>query len=262
VVREEGVNASEMLRHGYTLAALEEMASRAALGIWNWTVWPYGERKGIARFTIAEHLLTCEYRPDFWSLVRLAKRAIQAELYHDANYRGVSLARNSIDPTGVTYPSDGAALEQPAPTRHTPPAPGHAAPGGAYGRAPADPVAASIRDGAVDRMVRMSARHAAHAWRHRRDRAVVPHALAFLYADPMAPAEDGRQFFTVVAATRMVNGRVQVSGATRFGTRAIRRKLDCLKPSLQTTQYDLRRKRTPETGATPCGGIPVKGRMP
>jgi hypothetical protein len=54
-------------------------------------------------------------------------------------------------------------------------------------------------------MVRMSAHHAAHAWRHRRDRPVAPHALGFLYADPIPPAEDGWQFFTVVAATRMVN---------------------------------------------------------
>src|SRR5262249_25091269 len=44
-----------------------------------------------------------------------------------------------------------------------------------------------------------------HAWRHRRDRPVAPHALGFLYADPIPPAEDGRRYYHVVAATRMVN---------------------------------------------------------
>jgi hypothetical protein len=49
----------------------------------------------------------------------------------------------------------------------------------------------------------MSARHGEYAWVQRRNRPVGPHALAFLYADPVS----GNQgvWWHVVAATRMVH---------------------------------------------------------
>jgi hypothetical protein len=66
-------------------------------------------------------------------------------------------------------------------------------------------------------MVRMSVRHASHAWRHRRSRPVAPHAVAFLYADPIPPAEPGAPpYFTVVAATRMVNDHATVRDLPRL----------------------------------------------
>jgi hypothetical protein len=82
-----------LVRHGYTVVDLDELARRAALDTWQWTPWPFGERKDIARFAIIEHLLTCAQPPDFWRLVKLGKRAIQANVYHEAHHRGVSVAR-------------------------------------------------------------------------------------------------------------------------------------------------------------------------
>jgi hypothetical protein len=79
-----------------------------------------------------------------------------------------------------------------------------------------DAVASSIRNQVVDRVVRMSVRHAAHAWRHRRDRPVGPHAVGFLYADPVSVAAGQRQHFTVVAATRMVNDEASVRDLPRL----------------------------------------------
>ena len=44
------------------------------------------------------------------------------------------------------------------------------------------------------------------------------------------------------------------AGAARRGARVIWRKLDCLNPNLQEAQSYARRK-APETGAVPCGGL-------
>jgi len=122
--------------------------------------------------------------------------------------------------THTSHPAHGAAMGQPGqpnvgrphprPTLYTPPPPGYHShgPTAPVDGVPAgfDAVASSVRNQAVDRLVRMSVRHAAHAWRHRRDRPVAPNAIAFLYADPV-PIPDSQQvqYFKVVAATRMVN---------------------------------------------------------
>ena len=63
-----------------------------------------------------------------------------------------------------------------------------------------DPTASRIRNLVVDRMLRMNARHATHAWLQRRMQSVGPHGLAFLYSDP---APDG-PYHRVAAATRLV----------------------------------------------------------
>lgn len=111
------------------------------------------------------------------------------------------------------------------PILHTPPPPGYAAAaapapvadGGGPGAPRHDPVAASVRNQVVDRMVRMSRNHATHAWENRRSQPVCPHAIGFLFADPVPRSEPDQdeteeqrrfrvlQFFTVAAATRMVN---------------------------------------------------------
>jgi len=125
--------------------------------------------------------------------------------------------------TDTSHPTHGQAMGQPGqpsvgrpnpgPTLYIPPPPGYHAPGSsapvdgvAAGAAGFDPIASSVRNQVVDRLLRMSVRHAAHAWRHRRDRPIAPNAIAFLYADPV-PIADGQQvqYFKVVAATRMVN---------------------------------------------------------
>lgn len=118
----------------------------------------------------------------------------------------------------------GAGHQQRGPTLYAPPPPGFmesepTAPveGVPPGAAGFDPVAASVRNQVVDRLVRMSVRHAAHAWRHRRDRPVAPHAVGFLYADPVpTPQAQTRQFFKVVAATRMVNDDPSVRDLPRL----------------------------------------------
>ena len=65
---------------------------------------------------------------------------------------------------------------------------------------PHDPTASRIRNLVVDRMLRMNARHATHAWLQRRVQPVGPHGLAFVYSDP---APDG-PYHRVAAATRLV----------------------------------------------------------
>ena len=45
-------------------------------------------------------------------------------------------------------------------------------------------------------------------------------------------------------ACQLTGGRVQVSGTVLWGTRVIWRKLDCLKPNLQTMEVHIRRKDT------------------
>jgi hypothetical protein len=99
---------------------------------------------------------------------------------------------------------------------YTPPPPGYVASGAQGGPVGFDPVASSIRSQVVDRLVRMSIRHGGHAWRCRRDRPVAPHAIGFFYADPARVGADGRQFFTVVAATRMVNDEPGVRDLPRL----------------------------------------------
>src|SRR5256885_14447123 len=68
-----------------------------------------------------------------------------------------------------------------------------------HATATSDPVAAIIRNGAVDRLIKMNARHANNAWDMRRTRPLAPHAIAFLYADP---TED-RSWYSVAAGTRL-----------------------------------------------------------
>ena len=51
---------------------------------------------------------------------------------------------------------------------------------------PHDPVATRIRGLVIDRLLRMNARHATHAWLQRRLQPVGPHGFAFLYCDRLA----------------------------------------------------------------------------
>jgi hypothetical protein len=68
-------------------------------------------------------------------------------------------------------------------------------------------------------MLRMNARHATHAWEQRRQRPVAPHALAFLYADPVHVdnrPDEPPAGYRIVAATRMVNSAPEVRDAARL----------------------------------------------
>jgi hypothetical protein len=65
---------------------------------------------------------------------------------------------------------------------------------------PHDPVATRIRGLVIDRLLRMNARHATHAWLQRRLQPVGPHGFAFLYCDQPA----GNPYHSVAAATRLV----------------------------------------------------------
>ena len=76
-------------------------------------------------------------------------------------------------------------------------------------------MSASVRNQVVVRLVRMNLRHAAHAWEHRRDRPVAPHAVCFLYVD-RRPAEAQGEFLEVVAATRMFNDDPTVQDLPRL----------------------------------------------
>lgn len=110
-------------------------------------------------------------------------------------------------------PRRGATLHTPAPPGHHS-RPAHRYDGTQRAWPPGfDPVAASVRNQTIDRLVRMNVRHAVHAWEHRRDRPVAPHAIAFLYTaatfpEPGPDTEPGGVAAHVVrlfAATRMVN---------------------------------------------------------
>jgi len=82
---------------------------------------------------------------------------------------------------------------------------------------PHDAESARIRNLVVDRLLRMNARHATHAWVNRRGHAIGPHGLAFLYcaADPMVgPGQPGRH--SVAAATRLVDDADDTRDASRL----------------------------------------------
>jgi hypothetical protein len=69
------------------------------------------------------------------------------------------------------------------------------------GAQPYEAADARIRNLVIDRLLRMNARHATHAWLQRRARPVGPHGLAFLYADRVFPDQHAE----VAAATRLVD---------------------------------------------------------
>jgi len=75
-----------------------------------------------------------------------------------------------------------------------------------------DPASARIRNLAVDRLLRMNARHATHAWLQRRAHPVGPHGIAFLYYDHVP----GSPVPTVVAATRLVDDTADVRALPRL----------------------------------------------
>lgn len=77
---------------------------------------------------------------------------------------------------------------------------------------PHDPVAARIRNLVIDRLLRMNARHATHAWLQRRAHPVGPHGLAFLYCDRV----NGSQYHSVAAATRLVDDAEDVRELPRL----------------------------------------------
>jgi hypothetical protein len=82
---------------------------------------------------------------------------------------------------------------------------------------PHDAESARIRNLVVDRLLRMNARHATHAWLHRRAQPVGPHGLAFFYCAGYAavdPAEPVRH--TVAAATRLVDDADDVRDLSRL----------------------------------------------
>jgi hypothetical protein len=110
------------------------------------------------------------------------------------------LAATIGQPTGpAAMPARGATLHTPSGT--WPP--------------PHDPVAANVRNRVVDRLVRMSVRHGVHAWEHRRDRPVAPHAVAFFFTAPEAPDVE-RVGYDVSAATRMTNDDPSVRDLPRL----------------------------------------------
>ena len=75
-----------------------------------------------------------------------------------------------------------------------------------------DAASARIRNLAVDRLLRMNARHATHAWLQRRAHPVGPHGIAFLYYDQVAASPVP----TVVAATRLVDDTADVRPLPRL----------------------------------------------
>jgi hypothetical protein len=99
---------------------------------------------------------------------------------------------------------------------HTP-APSHT-PAPAQEPVPAhDPAAAHIRNLVIERLVRMNARHATHAWLSRRSQPVGPHGVAFLYyalARPSEPEHPAQ--FTVAAGTRLVDDAEDVRDLPRL----------------------------------------------
>jgi hypothetical protein len=68
---------------------------------------------------------------------------------------------------------------------------------------PHDPASARIRNLVIDRLLRMNARHATHAWLKRRIQPVGPHGIAFLYCEQVPDA--ARLWHRVAAATRLVD---------------------------------------------------------
>jgi hypothetical protein len=64
-----------------------------------------------------------------------------------------------------------------------------------------DPASARVRNLVIDRLLRMNARHATHAWLQRRAHPIGPHGIAFLYIDPAS----GTPAPSVAAATRLVD---------------------------------------------------------
>ena len=84
-----------LVGHGYTVADLDQVARKAAYSS-RWLFMPFPERQDLARFAIAEHLLTTAEPPEFWSLVSLGERAIGAHVEHEGRYRGVYLARSGV----------------------------------------------------------------------------------------------------------------------------------------------------------------------
>ena len=75
-----------------------------------------------------------------------------------------------------------------------------------------DHASARVRNLVVDRLLRMNARHATHAWLQRRAHPIGPHGIAFLYHDPVA----GSPAASVVAATRLVDDLPDVRALPRL----------------------------------------------
>ncbi len=98
-----------------------------------------------------------------------------------------------------------------------------------------DVASAYLRNLVVERLLRMNARHATHAWLGRRSRPVGPHGLAFLYRDgptsplPVAGPVTGR--FRVAAATRLVDSGPDVRDLPRLLYRLGRLAVDRYLPS-------------------------------
>ena len=82
---------------------------------------------------------------------------------------------------------------------------------------PHDSESARIRNLVVDRLLRMNARHATHAWLNRRAHPIGPHGLAFFYcagyptADPREPVRH-----SLFAATRLVDDADDVRDLSRL----------------------------------------------
>ena len=85
-----------LVGHGFTVADLDDLARKAAYAS-RWLFLPLPERRDLARFAIAEHLLTTAEPPEFWSLVNLGEEAIGAHVEQEGRYRGVYLARAGVE---------------------------------------------------------------------------------------------------------------------------------------------------------------------
>jgi hypothetical protein len=80
-----------------------------------------------------------------------------------------------------------------------------------------DAESARIRNLVVDRLLRMNARHATHAWLNRRARAIGPHGVAFLYcASHAGPTPDAPARHSVAAATRLVDDADDIRDLSRL----------------------------------------------
>lgn len=85
-----------------------------------------------------------------------------------------------------------------------------------------DPQWAEVRNQALERLQKMNANHAMHAWERRRAvNAIAAHGLAFLYWD--IPGGGGRPHYLVVAAgTRLVHDEDSVKDPERLIYRLVR----------------------------------------
>lgn len=93
---DRGGDDALVLRHGYTMADLDVLTRRAALGS-RWRFIDFDERADVARFAIVEHLLTAAEPPGFWELVNAGERAIRLHVEAVEHWGGFYLTRSGVE---------------------------------------------------------------------------------------------------------------------------------------------------------------------